>query len=178
MEHGLTAVRSELKRTGLAGGGAQQRFDVSEMNFQRLTSSSTLPSSFIIKHHYISRHKRGLRRGSSHKPLPLSSAMMEASSSSSPKHPMTPSDSAHALRVAQFDLARYNHHSTLLYAVPPTSLPCLDVLVGLYNWVGSQLSEVPGLWQGDDPPGSAVSSSSSRSSNAQSADGLHAVRPT
>lgn len=39
---------------------------------------------------------------------------------------------------------RYNHHSTLLYAVPPSSVGCLDLLVGLYGWVGSQISHVPG----------------------------------
>ena len=55
------------------------------------------------------------------------------------------SDLAQSSRVAQFDLTRYSHHSTLLYAVPPTSIACVDLLVGLYSWAGSLLGEVPEL---------------------------------
>lgn len=51
---------------------------------------------------------------------------------------------AQAAREAQFNLLRYNHHSTLLYAVPPSSVGCLDLLVGLYGWVGAVLSQSPG----------------------------------
>lgn len=54
-------------------------------------------------------------------------------------------DLAQASRLAQFDLARYSHHSTLLYAVPPTSITCLDLLVGLYSWAGGLLGEQPEL---------------------------------
>lgn len=62
------------------------------------------------------------------------------------------SDQAHAARAAQFDLARYNYHSTLLYAVPPSSIACLDLLVGLYAWVGAQISVSNGKQdtQGED----------------------------
>lgn len=38
---------------------------------------------------------------------------------------------------------RYSHHSSLLYAVPPTSVGCLDLLVSLYGWVGGLLGEMP-----------------------------------
>lgn len=61
-------------------------------------------------------------------------------------------DVAQATRAAQFDLARYNHHSTLLYAVPPSSVVCLDLLVGMYGWVGSLLSQVPGKRADTHPP--------------------------
>ena len=71
---------------------------------------------------------------------------------------MGPQETAQAARVAAFDLARYNHHSTLLYAVPPTSIPCLDILVSLYNWVGGQLGETPERWH------DGVSDRSSRTS--------------
>lgn len=54
-------------------------------------------------------------------------------------------DLAQASRLAQFDLARYSRHSTLLYAVPPTSITCLDLLVGLYSWAGGLLGEQPEL---------------------------------
>jgi len=54
-------------------------------------------------------------------------------------------DLAQASRLAQFDLARYSHHSTLLYAVPPTSIACLDLLVGLYSWTSGLLGESPEL---------------------------------
>ena len=50
----------------------------------------------------------------------------------------TSTDLAQASRSAQFDLARYSYHSTLMYAVPPTSISCLDLLVNLYTWVGSR----------------------------------------
>ena len=51
--------------------------------------------------------------------------------------------------MAHYDLARYSHHSTLLYAVPPSSIGCLDLLVGLYGWVGGLLGESLGRQHGD-----------------------------
>ena len=50
-------------------------------------------------------------------------------------------DHAQASRLANFDFARYNHYSTLLYAVPPSSIGCVDLLVGLYTWAGSILGD-------------------------------------
>ena len=46
--------------------------------------------------------------------------------------------------MARFNLARYNHHSTLLYAVPPSSIGCLDLLVGINSWAGGSLGERAG----------------------------------
>jgi hypothetical protein len=37
------------------------------------------------------------------------------------------------------DLMSYQHHSALLYAVPPSSLICLDLLVSLHSWAGTLL---------------------------------------
>jgi hypothetical protein len=48
------------------------------------------------------------------------------------------------------------HHSTLLYATPPSSIACLDLLVGLYGWVGGILGETP---KKPDPTMSLVRSS-------------------
>ena len=82
---------------------------------------------------------------------PMGPGVSSASSNSSQSHPAPrtvisssgPSDLAQAARLANFDLARYSHHSTLLYAVPPSSIVCVDILVGLYSWVGGLLGETP-----------------------------------
>lgn len=57
---------------------------------------------------------------------------------------------AQAVRLAQWDLTRYTHHSALLSAVPPSSEECLNLLVGLYGWVASMLNEQPGVVEGMD----------------------------
>ena len=69
--------------------------------------------------------------------MSASSSHTQASSSAA----SASSDKAQAARMAHYDLARYSHHSTLLYAVPPSSIGCLDLLVGLYGWVGGLLGE-------------------------------------
>lgn len=52
---------------------------------------------------------------------------------------------AQSVRLAQWDLTRYTHHSLLLSAVPPSSEECLNLLVALYGWVASMLNEQPGF---------------------------------
>lgn len=79
-------------------------------------------------------------------------AYLSSSSGISSNSGSSSADVAQATRAAQFDLARYNHHSTLLYAVPPSSVVCLDLLVGMYGWVGSLLSQVPGKRADTHPP--------------------------
>lgn len=70
---------------------------------------------------------------------------MSATSTSSHSRQTSPTavESEQSARTAAFDLARYSHHSTLLYAVPPSSISCLDLLVNIYNWVGGVLGENP-----------------------------------
>lgn len=63
---------------------------------------------------------------------------INSSSSSGSSSSMT-ADRAHLAKTAQMDLMAYQHHSTLLYAVPPSSLSCLDLLVSLHSWGGSFL---------------------------------------
>lgn len=41
------------------------------------------------------------------------------------------------------DVSSYQHHSALLYAVPPSSPVCLDLLVSLYTWAGTILPPSP-----------------------------------
>lgn len=99
-----------------------------------------MQSSFIIRHRFTyphnilpARHSPQVRHPQYHiQHLPP----YQVTSSTS-------SDLAQASRLAQFDLMRYNHHSTLLYAVPPSSVGCLDLLVGLYGWAGGLLDETP-----------------------------------
>ncbi len=83
---------------------------------------------------------------------PVTNSTSSASSSSSHPPVSNPrplvfgseaSDKAHVSRLAQFDLARYNHHSTLLFAVPPSSIGCIDLLVALYGWAGGLLGGTP-----------------------------------
>jgi hypothetical protein len=50
-------------------------------------------------------------------------------------------DRAQLAKTAQMDLMSYQHHSALLYAVPPSSLICLDLLVSLHSWAGTILHE-------------------------------------
>lgn len=71
---------------------------------------------------------------------------MSATSSSAPHSRQTSPtavESEQSARTAAFDLARYSHHSTLLYAVPPSSISCLDLLVNIYGWVSGVLGEHP-----------------------------------
>jgi hypothetical protein len=70
-----------------------------------------------------------------------SSNSLSSGFASTPHSQPSPPDLAQAYRSAQFDLARYTHHSTLLYAIPPSSIACLDLLVGLYGWVDGVLGE-------------------------------------
>ncbi|KAL7420074.1 hypothetical protein Q5752_005039 [Cryptotrichosporon argae] len=111
VEHSLKAVKAEIKRQGLAGAGAQTKFETMAKQYYQQTSAYLAPGQ------------------SSPAPAPFV-------------------DLAQAARSAHFDLARYNHHSTLLYAVPPSSVGCLDLLVGLYGWAGGQLGETPGAGAG------------------------------
>ncbi|GMK54362.1 hypothetical protein CspeluHIS016_0109480 [Cutaneotrichosporon spelunceum] len=109
--HSLEAVKGEIKRQGLAGDGAQSRFENTSKQYYAATAA------------YLSGERE------------VSGGVQ-----------------AQAARQAQFDLLRYNHHSTLLYAVPPSSVGCLDLLVGLYGWVGAVLSQSPGKRADTHPP--------------------------
>jgi hypothetical protein len=60
-------------------------------------------------------------------------------------------------KTAQMERLSYQHHSALLYAVPPSSLICLDLLVSLHSWAGSLLpetttNEVPRKSSSDSTP--------------------------
>ncbi|KLT42969.1 hypothetical protein CC85DRAFT_284926 [Cutaneotrichosporon oleaginosum] len=109
--HSLEAVKGEIKRQGLAGNGAQARFENTAKQYYGATAA------------YLNGERDA-----------------------------TGGEQAQAARQAQFDLMRYNHHSTLLYAVPPSSVGCLDLLVGLYGWVGAVLSQSPGKRADTHPP--------------------------
>ena len=50
-------------------------------------------------------------------------------------------DRAQLAKTAQMDLMSYQHHSALLYAVPPSSLICLDLIVSLHSWAGTLLPD-------------------------------------
>ncbi|KAK4683513.1 hypothetical protein P7C73_g6735, partial [Tremellales sp. Uapishka_1] len=129
VEHGLQAVKAELKRQGLAGGGAQAKFEQTAKQYYQQTSAYLAPQS----------------ASTFSPPNNVQSAAGPStvvSTSATPKSAAA-LDAAQATRIAQFNLARYNHHSTLLYTVPPTSLGCLDLLVGLYGWAGGILGETP-----------------------------------
>ncbi|WRT64682.1 uncharacterized protein IL334_001616 [Kwoniella shivajii] len=140
VEHGLKAVKAELKRQGLAGGGAQSRFDQTAKQFYHQTSVYLSPQTASTPS----------VAGPSTQPHFSSSNYAASSTSTYEQIPTAPSDMAQAIRHAQWDLARYNHHSTLLYAVPPSSIGCLDLLVGLYGWVGGLLGESQGRKETDD----------------------------
>ncbi|BEI89051.1 uncharacterized protein CcaverHIS019_0204130 [Cutaneotrichosporon cavernicola] len=109
--HAVEAVKGEIKRQGLAGNGAQSRFENTSKQYYAATAA------------YLSGERE-----------------------------VSGGEQAQAARQAQFDLLRYNHHSTLLYAVPPSSVGCLDLLVGLYGWVGAVLSQSPGKRADTHPP--------------------------
>ncbi|WWD21573.1 hypothetical protein CI109_106059 [Kwoniella shandongensis] len=143
VENGVKAVKSELKRQGLAGGGAHARYESTAKQFYHQTSVYLSPQT-------ASTAGPSAAGSSSH--TQQSSGNSVASSSASVGQP-GPSDIAHALRHAQWDLVRYNHHSTLLYAVPPSSVGCLDLLVGFYGWVGGLLGETPGRKEGTEEGG-------------------------
>ena len=64
-------------------------------------------------------------------------------------------------------MTRYSHHSTLLYAVPPSSISCLDMLVNLYGWTGGILSEQGGHGYGYGYTDTQMSSSADASSNSK-----------
>ncbi|ORX33954.1 hypothetical protein BD324DRAFT_185089 [Kockovaella imperatae] len=51
------------------------------------------------------------------------------------------SDSAQTARVAQFELAKHEYHSSLLASVPPTSLSCLDTLEHMYGSSRAELRD-------------------------------------
>ncbi|WVF69701.1 hypothetical protein IAT40_004480 [Kwoniella sp. CBS 6097] len=139
VEHGLKAVKAELKRKGLAGYGAHARFENTAKQFYHQTSVYLSPQA-------QSSSQAGPSSYSQQNP----NAAASSSASTSSHTAAAPSDMAQAVRHAQWDLARYNHHSTLLYAVPPSSIGCLDLLVGLYGWVGGLLGETPGRKDAED----------------------------
>ncbi|KAK8847482.1 hypothetical protein IAR55_005340 [Kwoniella newhampshirensis] len=139
--HGLKAVKAELKRQGLAGDGAHARYENTAKQFYHQTSVYLSPQAASTSSN---------AGPSSHSQATFVSS---TSSSNTGAGQSGPSDIAHALRHAQWDLARYNHHSTLLYAVPPSSVGCLDLLVGFYGWVGGLLGETPGRKDGTEEGG-------------------------
>lgn len=130
VSQGAANVKSELKRHGLAGAGAQAKFEVSRTSIRstRGYGFMRLMVQKATKHYY---DQTGAYLSTSDTPASKNSA-------STRSHTV---DSEQAARTAQFDLARYSHHSTLLYAVPPSSISCLDLLVNLYGWTGGILSE-------------------------------------
>ncbi|WVQ98149.1 hypothetical protein IAU59_005271 [Kwoniella sp. CBS 9459] len=141
VEHGLKAVKAELKRKGLAGHGAHTKFENTAKQFYHQTSVYLSPQAPSSSHAGPSSYDQ---RNS------VNNNAASSSASTSSHTAAAPSDMAQAVRHAQWDLARYNHHSTLLYAVPPSSIGCLDLLVGLYGWVGGLLGETPGRKETDD----------------------------
>ncbi|WVQ83139.1 hypothetical protein IAT38_005277 [Cryptococcus sp. DSM 104549] len=120
---GLRDVKAELKRKGLAGGAAQAKYETCAKHFYHHTSVYLSPQPGA---------------STSHNQQPSASSTYSASTI------QPASDMAQALRHATWDLERYNYHSTLLWAVPPSSKTCLDLLVGLYGWAGGLLGEIPG----------------------------------
>lgn len=66
-----------------------------------------------------------------------STSHLQTSSSSS----SNTADRTQLAKTAQMDLMSYQHHSALLYAVPPSSLICLDLLVSLHSWAGTLLPD-------------------------------------
>ncbi|WWC68030.1 uncharacterized protein I206_101949 [Kwoniella pini CBS 10737] len=135
VENGLKAIKGELKRQGLAGGGAQSKFENTAKQFYHQTSVYLSPQNATAS---------TMSGPSSQTYVPSGTTTASCPASAASHNPSAPSDMAQAFRHAQWDLARYNHHSTLLYAVPPSSIDCLDLLVGLYGWVGGLLDETPG----------------------------------
>ncbi|WVO16606.1 hypothetical protein L204_104285 [Cryptococcus depauperatus] len=121
VEQSLKDVKAHLKRRGLAGSGAQVRYETTAKQFYHATSVYLLPQSPPLPHGQYAPGTPGSMR-------------------SQPAH-----DMAQAVRHASWDLVRYTHHSALLSAVPPSSEECLNLLVGLYGWVASMLGEQPKL---------------------------------
>ncbi len=168
VEQGLKAVKADIKRNGLAGGEAHAKFEVSERlldegNALTWRQQNTAKQFYHQTSQYLSPQPSSLTSTfGPGPPIPsthaLNTSQPSASSSSSQLPAVTSrtpqtgqavsSDLAQAARLAQFDLERYSHHSTLLYAVPPSSISCLDLLMGLYTWAGGLLSETPGRLQG------------------------------
>lgn len=132
VQHGVDNVRVELKRRGLAGGGATARYEVSHSSVKEERADEQ-------KHQQGYYHQTGayLAPGSSSMTPSQSTSHLHSSSSSS-SHT---ADRAQMAKTAQMDLMSYQHHSALLYAVPPSSLICLDLLVSLHSWAGSLLPE-------------------------------------
>jgi len=88
---------------------------------------------------------------------------MTPSQSTSQLSSSSHNDRTQLAKTAQMDLMSYQHHSALLYAVPPSSLICLDLLVSLHSWAGTLLPErevrpEPILPKGLDAPVRLVSS--------------------
>ncbi|KAI9636316.1 putative GTPase activating protein for Arf-domain-containing protein [Dioszegia hungarica] len=128
VEQGVAGMKGDLKRWGLAGGGTQARFERTTKQYYDQTSN------------YLSHSDPS----SSSAPASHSMSATTSSPASNPRHASpTAGETEQSARTAAFELARYSHHSTLLYAVPPSSLSCLDLLVNLYGWVGGVLGENP-----------------------------------
>ncbi|ODN79614.1 hypothetical protein L202_03557 [Cryptococcus amylolentus CBS 6039] len=140
IEQGLKDVKAHLKRRGLAGGGAQNKYETNAKQFYHATSVYLAPQS----------------------PPPSSSHTQQASASSTASHPAY--DQAQAVRLAQWDLTRYTHHSMLLSAAPPSSEELLNLLVGLYGWAGAIVGEHPAaVLEGIDENSSTMIRRSSQS---------------
>lgn len=134
----VRAVKSDLKRQGLAGSGAQDRYDVSLPSYLKCSDLACSRLQRTAKQYYTQTSEylsQGSGEASSSR-----HGQADAGSSSTAS-----SDAAQAARSAQFDLARYSHHSALLYSVPPSSVSCLDLLVNTYTWTSSLIGEVPEL---------------------------------
>ncbi|KIR36008.1 zinc finger protein [Cryptococcus deuterogattii MMRL2647] len=140
VEQGLKDVKAHLKRRGLAGGGAQTKYESSAKQFYHATGAYLAPQSPTLPSHTQQ----------------TSGSLVHTSGNLQPAH-----DMAQAVRLAQWDLTRYTHHSALLSAVPPSSEECLNLLVGLYGWVASMLNEQPGVVEGMDEDAMAAIQQSS-----------------
>ncbi|UOH84167.1 hypothetical protein LQV05_000961 [Cryptococcus neoformans] len=127
VEQGLKDVKAHLKKRGLAGGGAQTKYESSAKQFYHATGVYLAPQSPTLPSHTQQ----------------TSGSSASTSGNLQPAH-----DMAQSVRLAQWELTRYTHHSLLLSAVPPSSEECLNLLVGLYGWVASMLNEQPGVAEG------------------------------
>ncbi len=128
----VRAVKGDLKRQGLAGSGAQDRYDVSHLTSRWLPLHVPLTFLAISKTVLRTDFRVPLARLRRRQLLPAWARYRPIQ--------YVDSDAAQAARTAQFDLARYSHHSALLYSVPPSSVSCLDLLVNMYTWTSGLMA--------------------------------------
>lgn len=138
VQQSVDNVRGELKRRGLAGGGATARYEVGLSSFTEKEIGGSHGWKKAQQGYYA-------QTGAYLAPAPAQHTHIPSSQSTHSLHTSQPSaDKAQIARTAQIDSMSYQHHSALLYAVPPSSLVCLDLLVSLHSWAGTLLPDHPG----------------------------------